>query len=170
METNGIYEALRADLRHATTLDAVTRVLSGHFAGAYHACLDEQEERDEAEALDSAREIVSACAGGRWTFSFRDDLLTVEDVEAAEAIEVKTPSFRLGDDGTLDTVIVCDACGAEMRFNYDPVGGATSGQDADNYREFVRWAKNDAAETHVCGEDCPAEDAREGLAAMERAK
>jgi hypothetical protein len=27
---------------------------------------------------------------------------------------------HLSDDGTMDTVIVCDRCGAEHRFNYEP--------------------------------------------------
>lgn len=30
--------------------------------------------------------------------------------------------IRLSDDGTMDTVLVCDECGQEMRYNYDPSG------------------------------------------------
>lgn len=28
-------------------------------------------------------------------------------------------AIRLGDDGTMDTVLVCDECGHEARYNYD---------------------------------------------------
>jgi hypothetical protein len=49
----------------------------------------------------------------------------------------------LGDDGTLDTVIVCSECGAEMRYNFD-------GSDGEEYADFVEWAKDDAADDHEC--------------------
>lgn len=63
----------------------------------------------------------------------------------------------LGDDGTLDTVIVCSECGAEMRFNFD--GGDSDGCQhgcapeancSHEYDDFVEWAKEQAAEDHEC--------------------
>lgn len=36
--------------------------------------------------------------------------------------------IRLGDDGTMDTVLVCRACGAEARYNYD----ASARDEQDN--------------------------------------
>ena len=52
-------------------------------------------------------------------------------------------TFSLGDDGTLDTVIVCDDCGQEMRYNFD--GGhddctPIANGDCDCYGQFVDWA------------------------------
>lgn len=41
-------------------------------------------------------------------------------------------AHTLTDDGTFDTVIRCDECGHETRFNYD---GEQSGHDT--YNEFV---------------------------------
>ena len=65
-------------------------------------------------------------------------------------------AMLLGDDGTLDTVIVCSECGAEMRFNFD--GGHEDTWDGETdldaqeraYDEFVAWAKEQAAEDHEC--------------------
>lgn len=54
--------------------------------------------------------------------------------------------MKLGDDGTLDTVIVCSDCGEEMRFNYDPEGSD------ETYEDFVKWAKGDAHDSHDCPE------------------
>ena len=48
--------------------------------------------------------------------------------------------MSLGDDGTLDTVIVCE-CGAEFRFNADDM-------EATPYDEFIDWALEDAATQH----------------------
>lgn len=60
--------------------------------------------------------------------------------------------FTLGDDGTLDTVIVCDQCGEEMRFNFEP----DSDPDSDyTYDDFVEWCKLECDDFHVC----PKEDA-----------
>ena len=59
----------------------------------------------------------------------------------------KEATFSLGDDGTLDTVIVCDACGEELRYNMDAEFGSESD---DRYEEFVDWATEDARDTHVC--------------------
>ena len=70
-----------------------------------------------------------------------------------ETVEVKTPSFSLGDDGTLDTVIVCDHCGAELRYTYDRDGALEACLEAESYDDFVKWAIGDAPETHLCGEE-----------------
>jgi hypothetical protein len=54
--------------------------------------------------------------------------------------------FDLTDDGTLDTVLRCRTCGAEVRYTYDPA------PDSDEtYDDFVAWARTDADETH---DDC----------------
>lgn len=45
----------------------------------------------------------------------------------------------LSDDGTMDTVFACAACGREYRFNYDGEGG---------YAAFKKWARDDAAFQH----------------------
>ncbi len=62
--------------------------------------------------------------------------------------------MRLSDDGTLDTVLICDECGEELRYNYDP-------EDADQeyltpecaYDMFVAWAIEDAQQDHECGDE-----------------
>lgn len=49
----------------------------------------------------------------------------------------------LGDDGTMDTVIVCDKCGKETRFNYDATFDDNEDADIDDatafqlYRDYV---------------------------------
>lgn len=70
--------------------------------------------------------------------------------------------IRLGDDGTMDTVLVCRQCGAEARYNYDgpndieaaSVDGAMEQlADADEqYRAFVAWAIEDFDSEHDCSE------------------
>jgi len=45
----------------------------------------------------------------------------------------------LGDDGTLDTVYVCSACGREYRFNFDGEG---------SYAQFKTWARSEARDAH----------------------
>jgi len=59
-------------------------------------------------------------------------------------------AILLGDDGTLDTVLVCSECGEEMRYNYDGGSDVTAGDSARGYHEFVAWAKKDAASEHEC--------------------
>ena len=68
--------------------------------------------------------------------------------------------IQLGDDGTMDTVLVCSDCGAEMRYNFDGdydsvdldgLSGVTS--EAAAYDRFVAWAMADAREEHVCGDE-----------------
>lgn len=64
-------------------------------------------------------------------------------------------TMQLGDDGTLDTVIVCSECGVELRYNWD---GGDEGDERDGegaYKAFVEWAKEDAADQHDI-EDCHA--------------
>lgn len=56
--------------------------------------------------------------------------------------------FSLGDDGTMDTVVVCDECGRELRYTYD-------GEHGESYEDFVDRALKDAEENH----DCEDEDA-----------
>lgn len=68
--------------------------------------------------------------------------------------------MRLGDDGTMDTVVVCADCGEELRYNFD---GHEEGCDGDKgggceeygqgcYSRFCDWALKDAAEEHECEE------------------
>ena len=65
-------------------------------------------------------------------------------------------AMLLGDDGTLDTVIVCSECGAEMRFNYEPadswdgIDTATLAEAEAGYDDFVVWCMEQAAEDHEC--------------------
>lgn len=81
--------------------------------------------------------------------------------------------IRLGDDGTLDTVLVCRQCGAEARYSYD----SSPRDEQDNadrlehfaslywtetttrlqervdeqcYREFIDWAIDDFDSEHEC--------------------
>lgn len=58
------------------------------------------------------------------------------------------PKMVLADDGTLDTVIACQECGAEYRYNFQIGDGDCT------YREFIAESLQDAAETHAeegCG-------------------
>ena len=52
--------------------------------------------------------------------------------------------FTLVDDGTLDTVLTCNECDEELRFNYAFVDGV-----AASFR--VQQAIADAKLTHECG-------------------
>ena len=61
------------------------------------------------------------------------------------------PAFHLGDDGTLDTVIVCDHCGAELRYNFEPDEEGREGDGA--YDEFIDWCLAEAPSDHVCGDE-----------------
>ena len=60
-------------------------------------------------------------------------------------------AIQLTDDGTLDTVLRCSRCGETMRYNYDGGLDVTSADALRGYREFVKWAKSDAADGHECG-------------------
>jgi hypothetical protein len=68
-------------------------------------------------------------------------------------VKTNQDRFHLGDDGTLDTVIVCNGCGAELRFNYNYDTCDTEDDtrtDDQRYDDFVMWCIDDAAETHEC--------------------
>ena len=63
--------------------------------------------------------------------------------------------IRLSDDGTMDTVLKCDECGEEMRYNFD-----THNEDCTDesgacgcYDEFVDWAIEDAEYEHECEQE-----------------
>ncbi len=57
----------------------------------------------------------------------------------------------LTDDGTMDTVIMCDDCGEEMRYNPDPEEvGAASRDERHDWR--VDAAFDMAKEDHDCNE------------------
>lgn len=76
--------------------------------------------------------------------------------------------IRLGDDGTLDTVVVCRECGKEARYNFDgtgddedcaplcasrvPFGECTCGRAERAYDAFVTWAIEDFDSEHECGD------------------
>jgi|SRR6185437_1287431 len=62
----------------------------------------------------------------------------------SRGVAMKPSDFMLGDDGTLDTVLECRHCNAELRYMFEP--------DMGSYDDFVDWAKEDAAEQHECGE------------------
>ena len=63
-------------------------------------------------------------------------------------------AFRLGDDGTMDTVIVCTDCGAEIRFNADET---IHNDDCVNmagtcgcYDAFIEQCIEDCENDHEC--------------------
>lgn len=59
--------------------------------------------------------------------------------------------MRLGDDGTMDTVIVCADCGEEMRYNYDPSDEYDEDiTDEQAFADFLDWALDDAESEHEC--------------------
>ena len=71
----------------------------------------------------------------------------------------KQDRIRLSYDGTLDTVLVCRACGAEARYTCgfddgddDPTPTALNSEEA--YNVFVEWAIEDFDSEH----ECPLED------------
>ncbi len=63
-------------------------------------------------------------------------------------------TFTLGDDGTMDTVLFCNDCGREERYNFDSTHNddcnPIANGDCDCYGRFVDWATQDAADTHEC--------------------
>lgn len=61
--------------------------------------------------------------------------------------------IRLGDDGTLDTVLVCRQCGEEARYNFDGCTDPDCKGDCDpgeTYAAFVEWAMEDFDSEHEC--------------------
>lgn len=69
-------------------------------------------------------------------------------------------AFFLGDDGTMDTVIVCGECGEEIRYNYassaDDFDADDRRSDQQRYDDFVDECIADAEDSHEC-EDTPCE-------------
>lgn len=61
--------------------------------------------------------------------------------------------ITLTDDGTLDTVLRCTDCGAEMRYVFDPGDDRCPEPKFDPYGEFVEWAIEDAENHHECEEE-----------------
>lgn len=70
-------------------------------------------------------------------------------------------SGKLSDDGTMDTVIVCEHCGEEARYTYDPPqrDGIEDQRDADergvDERLYMAWVYDcieDFDESHECPE------------------
>jgi hypothetical protein len=63
-------------------------------------------------------------------------------------------TFHLVDDGTLDTVVACDSCGAHERYNYahSETGACEHGlADCEAcYTAWQEWVLEDAAEQHEC--------------------
>jgi hypothetical protein len=57
----------------------------------------------------------------------------------------------LGDDGTMDTVLCCTKCGAELRYNFEGTPVEEPAEDLA-YDEFVAWAIDDATSEHTCDE------------------
>lgn len=46
-------------------------------------------------------------------------------------------AFILTDDGTMDTVVRCEHCGEEVRFNYDPTGNNPEPRDYDTPKDIA---------------------------------
>lgn len=63
---------------------------------------------------------------------------------------------RLLDDGTMDTVIVCEHCGEEARYSWQQVEIDTASDypevQQQNYDEFVKECIEDFDESHACPE------------------
>ncbi len=58
--------------------------------------------------------------------------------------------IKLSDDGTLDTVLVCDECNEHFRYTYDAESFAEISDDEEAHDAFVEWALEDAASDHDC--------------------
>ena len=55
----------------------------------------------------------------------------------------------LGNDGTIDTVAVCNGCGKESRYTFQP----TRDSEHKTYDNFAAWVLKDAADEHECDDD-----------------
>ena len=64
-------------------------------------------------------------------------------------------SIYLGDDGTMDTVLCCDLCGEEFRFNYAAYDDDTLDAAADEarYDAFVDDCIAEIEAEHECEDD-----------------
>jgi len=60
-------------------------------------------------------------------------------------------TFTLEDDGTLDTVLTCDECGAELRYASGAWDHDDECDDPDNCDCRIEIAVEDAEATHECG-------------------
>ena len=77
--------------------------------------------------------------------------------------------FYLVDDGTLDTVVECEECAAQLRYSFESWDeGALDDDDADDYDAFIDWCLEDASNDHECEPcdecDCADPTAPYGLA------
>lgn len=69
--------------------------------------------------------------------------------------EESMPKFYLSDDGTMDTVVTCEDCGQDARYNWGGECGHENGEhpnEGDCYDAFVEWALEDAETEHECEE------------------
>ena len=69
-------------------------------------------------------------------------------------------AFYLTDDGTMDTVVRCENCGQELRYNYASGPFADEDYYTDDetaYDEFIAYALYDAELEHSCSDDDEAE-------------
>jgi hypothetical protein len=72
--------------------------------------------------------------------------------------------FSLGDDGTMDTVVYCELCGHEDRYNYDgdfmPLDASEPVAVAfhDAYDEFVQECIEQSEDEHECPVEAAAQE------------
>ncbi len=59
-----------------------------------------------------------------------------------------TALMTLSDDGTMDTVVLCDNCGQEYRYTYLGSPDTASEEWDSAYEDFVNWALSDAGKRH----------------------
>lgn len=61
-------------------------------------------------------------------------------------------AFTLTDDGTMDTIVRCEYCGQEERFNYDPPPEADDSEQDDEelYAEWIDECCANADDDHEC--------------------
>lgn len=84
-------------------------------------------------------------------------------------------SIVLSDNGTLDTVLRCEDCGEEFRYNYEVGAPPTDAQEAgcapeDTYDDFVQWAIEDAESEHECSaDDVPTEPGEDDITTRDHA-
>ena len=65
--------------------------------------------------------------------------------------------IKLSDDGTMDTVLVCDNCGEEFRYNFQNADIDESDDPEADYDAFVEESIADASSEHDC--ETPSADA-----------
>ena len=57
-------------------------------------------------------------------------------------------AITVDDDGTMDTVLVCDKCGQEYRFTYEP--GPDNPGGSEDYKAFVNASIEEVEAEHEC--------------------